>query len=255
MGADSDRLLAAVERSPEAAARHDRDAWVALFTDDGRVVDPVGSRPHVGTHELRRFFDTFIGPRDITFHRDVDIVSGHSVLRDLTLGIRMSASVSLAVPAILHYELRDVGPTPQIVALRAYWELPPMMWQFARTGVAAVPAGLALTRALLSNQGLSGTAGFLSGVPAPRRRQRALLTAALTALSVGDDLAIRRALSGVHLPEGFDQIRARLRGAHWRRPLSAGRSAVATVHAGDGALVLLADFTGSARIERLQVFA
>ncbi len=28
---------------------------------------------------------TFIGPRDITFHRDLDIVSGTVVLRDLEL--------------------------------------------------------------------------------------------------------------------------------------------------------------------------
>jgi SnoaL-like domain len=254
VGTDADRLLAAVERSPAAAARHDRDGWVALFSDDGRVEDPVGSRPHVGRPELRRFFDTFIGPRDITFHRDVDIVSGHSVLRDLTLGIRMSASVSLAVPAILHYELRESHHAPQIVSLRAYWELPPMMWQFARTGVAAVPAGLALARGLLSNQGLTGAAGFLRGVVAPRRRQRDRLAAVLTALSVGDDLAFRRHLAAAHLPADFDWVRARLRGAHWRRPLSAGSSAVATVHATDGAVILLADFTAAGRIERLQVF-
>ena len=41
-------LLAAVERSPEAAAAHDRAGWVGLFTVDGRIEDPVGSRPHVG---------------------------------------------------------------------------------------------------------------------------------------------------------------------------------------------------------------
>lgn len=46
MGAapDRERLLAAVERSPHAAAAHDRAGWVGLFTGDGRVEDPVGSR-------------------------------------------------------------------------------------------------------------------------------------------------------------------------------------------------------------------
>ena len=50
MGAPPDRehLLAAVERSPRAASAHDRAGWLALFTDDGRVEDPVGSQPHVG---------------------------------------------------------------------------------------------------------------------------------------------------------------------------------------------------------------
>jgi len=65
-------LLAAVERSPDAATRHDRAGWVVLFTPDGRVEDPVGSRPHIGHAEIGRFYATFIGPRQITFHR------GHS---------------------------------------------------------------------------------------------------------------------------------------------------------------------------------
>ncbi|MBL7660525.1 transporter, partial [Escherichia coli] len=40
-----DELLAAVERSPQAAAAHDRAGWVGLFTGDARVEDPVGSQP------------------------------------------------------------------------------------------------------------------------------------------------------------------------------------------------------------------
>ena len=86
---DRERLLAAVERSPQAAAAHDRAGWVALFTDDGRVEDPVGSRPHVGREQIGRFYDTFIGPRDIKFHRDLDIVFGTVVLRDLELEVSM----------------------------------------------------------------------------------------------------------------------------------------------------------------------
>ena len=78
-------LLAAVERSPQAVSAHDRDGWVQVFTQDGRVEDPVGSSPHIGHDEIYRFYDTFIGPRGITFHRDVDIVSGDTVLRDLEL--------------------------------------------------------------------------------------------------------------------------------------------------------------------------
>ncbi len=69
---DRAALLAAVERSPDAAAARDRAGWVGLFTADGRIEDPVGSRPHVGHAQIGRFFDTFIGPRDITFHRDLD---------------------------------------------------------------------------------------------------------------------------------------------------------------------------------------
>ncbi|HEY9303078.1 MAG TPA: ketosteroid isomerase family protein, partial [Mycobacterium sp.] len=86
-GQTESALLAAVERSPHAAAAHDRAGWVGLFTPDGRVEDPVGSRPHVGPSEIGRFYDTFIGPRDIAFHRDLDVVVGPSVVRDLDLEV------------------------------------------------------------------------------------------------------------------------------------------------------------------------
>ena len=39
---DRAHLIAAVERSPQAAAAHDRVGWVGLFTADGRIEDPVG---------------------------------------------------------------------------------------------------------------------------------------------------------------------------------------------------------------------
>ncbi len=55
-------LLAAVELSPQAAAAHDRAGWVGLFTEDGRIEDPVGSRPHIGHEQIGRFYDTFIEP-------------------------------------------------------------------------------------------------------------------------------------------------------------------------------------------------
>src|ERR687883_1471579 len=100
-------LLAAVEQSPRAAAAHDRAGWVGLFTDDGRIEDPVGSRPHVGPAQISRFYDTFIGPRQITFHRDLDIVSGTSVIRDLTLEVMMGADVRMMIPAFLRYDLRQ----------------------------------------------------------------------------------------------------------------------------------------------------
>lgn len=87
--AKRDDLLAAVERSPQAFTVHDRTAWVGLFTPDARVEDPVSSSPHVGHDQIYRFHDTFIGPRDITFHRDLDIVNCLAVVRDLELEVAM----------------------------------------------------------------------------------------------------------------------------------------------------------------------
>ena len=106
MGRLPDELLAAVERSPQAAAAHDRARWVGLFTPDGRIDDPVGSRPHTGHDQIARFYGTFVAPRQIVFHPDVDIVEGTSVVRDLTLQVVMSSSVTMMIPAVLRYDLR-----------------------------------------------------------------------------------------------------------------------------------------------------
>src|ERR1700753_4036518 len=124
-------LLAAVERSPAAAGSHDREDWVGLFAAEGRVEDPVGSRPHRGRRRIERFYDTFIGPRDVAFHRGTDVVAGSTVIRDLTLEVRMGPAVTMMIPAYLRYDLDD---SLKIVRLQAFWELPSMVWQFLRNG-------------------------------------------------------------------------------------------------------------------------
>jgi Nuclear transport factor 2 (NTF2) domain len=160
---DREDLLAVVERSAQAAAAHDRGGWVGLFTSDGRVEDPVGSRPHVGHAQIGHFYDTFIGPRDIKFHRDLDIVFGTVVVRDLGLEVTMGSALTMYIPAFVRYDLREANGQWQVAQPRAYWELPAMMLQFLRTGSRAVSPAVQLSRGLLGNQGLRGTAGFMTG--------------------------------------------------------------------------------------------
>lgn len=117
---DRQHLLSAVERSPQAFTVHDREGWVGVFTADARVEDPVGSRPHVGHEQIYRFYDTFIGPRDITLHRDLDIVFGTTVLRDLELEVSMGSAVTMHIPAFLRYDLREANGHWQVAQLRAY---------------------------------------------------------------------------------------------------------------------------------------
>ncbi|MCV7029298.1 ketosteroid isomerase family protein [Mycobacterium sherrisii] len=188
-------LLAAVERSPQAAAAHDRVAWVGLFTGDGRIEDPVGSRPHRGRVEIEDFYHTFIGPREITFHRDLDIVFGTVVLRDLELEVSMGSTVTMYIPAFLRYDLRETNGAWQIARLRAYWELPAMMLRFLRSGPGATWPALQLTRDLLSNQGLAGTAGFLRGFRRPGGRHKKLLDTFLRAVAGGAISAAEDTLS------------------------------------------------------------
>lgn len=252
-------LLAAVERSPEAAGAHDREGWVGLFSADGVIEDPVGSRPHRGRAQIARFYDTFIGPREITFHRGTDVVSGSTVVRDLTLEVQMGTSVTMKIPAFLRYNLDD---SLKIVRLQAFWELPTMVWQFARNGVGAVPAGLQLSRALLHNQGLTGTAGFLSGFGGATTRGKHHLAGLLDDACAGDEVAVKRRLAATErLTRGDDErigtseLVALLHGARWDGMIRAGHCVLARAHRDGHRLVLFVDIeTGPTRIGAVRVF-
>lgn len=252
-------MLAAVERSPEAAGAHDRDGWVGLFGAGGRIEDPVGSRPHVGRDQIARFYDTFIGPRDITFHRHHDVASGSTVIRDLTLEVRMSTSVTMMIPAFLRYDLDDAL---KIARLQAFWELPAMVWQFARNGAGAVPAGLHLSRALLRNQGLVGTVGFLAGFNGATTRGKRLVAAVLDDACAGDQVAVKRRLTthaqltrGDDRPIGTSELVALLHGASWDGMIRSGRWVVARVRREGRHLVLFVEIeTRPTRIRAVRVF-
>lgn len=251
-----------MERSPAAAAAHDRDGWVGLFTAAGTVEDPVGSRPHTGRVEIEQFYDTFIGPRDITFHRDIDIVRGHTVLRDLVLEVAMGSAVTMRIPAVLRYDVAPVEAGLAIERLQAYWELPAMMWQFTRKGPVAVPAAVALSRALLVNQGPSGALGFASGLAGVGGRGKRLVGQLIDDACAGDEMTVKRRLGAdAEITAGdTDRLRAgeliaALAGKHRRTLLAAGRQVAVSVAGPDGAAVLIADVgLRPTRVRRLRLF-
>ncbi|OBH25090.1 transporter [Mycobacterium sp. E342] len=262
MGAPPARetLLAAVERSPRAAAAHDRAGWVALFTDDARVEDPVGSRPHVGHEQIGRFYDTFIGPREITFHRDLDIVFGTVVLRDLELEVAMGPRVTMHIPAFLRYDLRDINGQWRIENLRAYWELPAMMLQFLSTGPRAVSPALQLSRGLLGNQRLRGMAGFLAGFRRVGAGHKKLAEAFLRATARHDHNAATRALSasatitlGDHEALDLAGLTDQLDGATPTKTISAGPTVAISVGHGRGIVFADMGWRGGT-IDRIRYF-
>lgn len=255
-------LLAVVEQSPAAAAAHDRAAWTGLFAADGRIEDPVGSRPHVGPDQIGRFYDTFIHPRDITFHRDLDIVRGSSVIRDLQLEVAMGPAVTMHIPAILRYDLRAAGDDWKLVRLRAYWELPAMMGQFLGNGSRALPAGLQLSKSLLRNQGLAGTAGFTAGFRRPGVGKKNLVHTFLNALAAGDVPTATRALSPrAALTYGDDvavdaaELAKQLAGARPVKSIGAGTTVAVSVASAHRRGVVFADLARrGAAIDRIRYF-
>ncbi|KAA1250278.1 transporter [Mycobacterium simiae] len=257
-----DELLAAVERSPRAAAAHDRAGWVGLFTGDGRVEDPVGSQPHVGHEQIGRFYDTFIAPRDIKFHRDLDIVSGSVVLRDVELEVAMAPGVTMFVPAFLRYDLRKTNADWKIAVLRAYWDLPAMMLQFLRSGSSAIPPALNLSRGLLRNQGLRGAAGFMTGFRRAGARHRTLVTTFLDAVARADIDSAQRTLSpGAPITLGDDDVLLlaelvdQLRAASWAKINGAGSTVTVSLACDHGRGIILADVAGRGpHINRIRYF-
>lgn len=260
-GAD---LLSAVARSPALAAAHDRTGWVGLYTADAEIEDPVGSRPHRGTDRIDRFYATFIAPRDITFHVRADVVVDETVLRDVDLEVRMSAAVTMRIPAVLRYDLATDGAEPKITRLQAFWELPGMIGQFVRTGPRALPAGAALGVALLRNQGVAGAAGFLTGLrsagPAGKRHVHRFLDAAAN----GDEVALRRGIArgaritlGERRALGGADLVGMLAGTRRDKVIAAGRHVVAVLRAPDGGhTIVIADIERRpVTITRLRVFA
>jgi hypothetical protein len=241
-------LLAAVDRSPEAAAAHDRAGWVGLFTVDGRIEDPVGSRPHTGHAEIGRFYDTFIGPRDIAFHRDLDVVHGSAVVRDLDLEVVMGSAVTMTIPAFLRYDLREVNGEWKIATLGAYWELPSMMLQFLRNGASAMPATIQLSQGLIRNQRLRGTAGFAAGFRRVGSRRKQLVDSFVNSVGRGDRLAAQRALSSnATMTFGDDDVAdiadlvALCPGARAPKLIAAGSTVAASITSTQGCGVMFAD--------------
>jgi steroid Delta-isomerase len=114
------------KRSREAAMARDKEAWLALFTDDAIIEDPIGpshfdpeGKGHRGKEALAKFFDMAIAPSQLEFNfvqtyqcGNEEANVGHIVI--VASGFRVVAD------GVFTYRVNDDG---KIVALRAYWEL------------------------------------------------------------------------------------------------------------------------------------
>ena len=261
MGAVDAELLAVVERSPAATAAHDRAGWVGLFAPDASVEDPYGSQPHVGDDEIGRFYDTFIAPRQIIFHRDSDVSVGSAVVRDLMLEIVMAPGVTLDVPMHLRYDLRDTDGQWEIERLRAHWELPAMMGPMVRHGAKSLPPSLRLVRELVGNQGIGGSVGYLKAFRRPGRRAKASVATFLDAAVAGDQITARRALNtsaithGEQTPVSLGECVDRLRGGRWAKLIATGDTVSASVTTTSGRGVVFCEIPSAAgKITRVRYF-
>src|SRR6478609_101466 len=125
-------------QSVTLAMKGDREGWLALYADDAVVKDPVGKSPfdavgegHRGKAGIAKFWDTVIGPSNLTINVHKRIPSGtHSCAVHQT-AINDMGKGKTEVDMIATYEVNDEG---KITAMCAYWSWPEMEAQLKKLG-------------------------------------------------------------------------------------------------------------------------
>ncbi|WP_429520089.1 nuclear transport factor 2 family protein [Rhodococcus sp. BE178] len=168
----TDELRSLVRKSPTALAAHDKSAWLELFAEDHTVEDPVGGRPVIGggfdkksgsrgRGPLSRFWDTFIEPNNIRFHQERDdIVTGLSVVRDVTIEVGFPGGVTARAPMHLLYEVTLDEEVPRIRRHASHWEPGPMFAQVRGVGPTVLRIRARTVARMIRLQGVGGAHAY-----------------------------------------------------------------------------------------------
>lgn len=139
MNADTEHLaIKANIQSVTLAMKGDREGWLALYTDDAVVQDPVGKSPfdasgdgHRGKAAIAKFWDTVIGPSRLTINVHKRIPSGDRVCAVLQTAINDMGKGKTEVEMIAIYEVNDDG---KIIRMSAFWSWAEMESQLKKLG-------------------------------------------------------------------------------------------------------------------------
>lgn len=104
----------------------DRAAWLGLFAADAVVEDPIGpsmfdpdGAGHHGPAGIASFYDTVIGPNQVSFDIRESYACGDKVANVGTITTTLPDGSRAVVDGVYTYRVNDRG---QIAALRAFWE-------------------------------------------------------------------------------------------------------------------------------------
>ena len=115
------------QRSMAAVEAGDRDAWLALFSDDAVVEDPVGpsmfdpeGTGHRGPEAIAAFYDNVIGVNEsIRFTIRQSFACGDEVANVGTIRINFVGGGAVEVDGVYCYRVAADG---RLGGIRAFWE-------------------------------------------------------------------------------------------------------------------------------------
>lgn len=111
-----------------------KEEWLALYADDAVLKDPVGVSPldptgngHIGKAAIEQFWDTVIGPSNITITAQKRISSGERNCSVLQQAVNdLGNGKTTIVDMIATYEVNDEG---KIIEMCAYWNFDELVSQ------------------------------------------------------------------------------------------------------------------------------
>lgn len=134
---DDRSARAASLRSRAAVHAGDREGWLALFTADAVVEDPVGPSPldpagagHRGPEARAAFWDGVIAPNEVRMDVHASHAGGDEVANVMTITTTLPDGGRAAVDVVALYRVDAEG---RIEALRAFWELDRLRFEPAGT--------------------------------------------------------------------------------------------------------------------------
>ena len=114
------------DASMQAAVAGDREGWLALYSEDAVLEDPVGPSPwdpegkgHRGKRALAAFWDRVIGPnRGLQFKVRERYTGGREVATVLTVSSALPDGQKVEIGMVTIHSSNDQG---LIRSLRAFW--------------------------------------------------------------------------------------------------------------------------------------
>lgn len=113
-------------KSMTAVESGDREGWLALFSDDGEVADPIGPSPfdpdgkgHRGKQAIAAFYDNVMAAGKISFTVRESYACGDECANVATITTRFEDGSRAEVDVVSTYRIDEAG---NLAALRAYWE-------------------------------------------------------------------------------------------------------------------------------------